>query len=111
MWIAVVSTTAAIAMFTWTKWEVERRLKELPDADREAWMAGDYKEYKEKQLSFLARNKQSPVQPVRRRTVTFVSDNSVVDAEHSASNIDASEKASSAQPKIDVVALVNQFVE
>ena len=43
--------------------------------------------------------------------MTFVSDNSVVDAEHSASNIDASEKAPSAQPKIDVVALVNQFVE
>lgn len=54
MWIAVVSTTAAIAMFTWTKWEVERRLKELPDADREAWMAGDYKEYKEKQLKMAS---------------------------------------------------------
>lgn len=50
MWIAIISSTCAIGMFTWTKWEVERKLKELPEADREAWLAGNYVEHKEKQL-------------------------------------------------------------
>ena len=52
--IAVVSCTAAIAMFTSTKWEVERRLAELPEDDREAWMAGNYQEHKEKKLKLAS---------------------------------------------------------
>eukprot|EP00965_Chrysotila_dentata_P218413 6190565-Pleurochrysis_carterae.AAC.2 len=37
--VAVVSSTLAIAMFTANKWEVERRLKNLPEEEREAWYA------------------------------------------------------------------------
>merc|ERR1711935_1029079 len=45
MRIAVVSCTGAIAMFTWTKWEVEKRLALMPEPEREAWMSGKYKEF------------------------------------------------------------------
>ena len=40
--LAVVSCTAAIAMFTWTKWEVERRVQQLPDDHRQQWYDGSY---------------------------------------------------------------------
>ena len=47
MGIAVVSCTAAIAMFTTTKWEVERRVREqLSEADQQKWYEGTYADYK-----------------------------------------------------------------
>ena len=49
MWIAIISSTCAIGMFTWTKWRLSAA-QELPEADREAWLAGNYVEHKEKQL-------------------------------------------------------------
>ena len=49
MRIAVVSCTGAIAMFTWTKWEVEKRLAMMPEPEREAWMSGKYVEFKERE--------------------------------------------------------------
>ena len=42
--IAVVSSCAAMAMFTWTKWEIEASLKKLPDEDRQKWYDGSYKQ-------------------------------------------------------------------
>lgn len=43
MGIAVVSCTLAIAMFTSTKWEVERRVREqLSEDDQKRWYAGTY---------------------------------------------------------------------
>ena len=43
MGIAVVSCTLAIAMFTSTKWEVERRVREqLSEEDQKRWYAGTY---------------------------------------------------------------------
>ena len=43
MIIAVVSGTIAMGMFTMTKWEVERRLTELPEDVQKEWLAGTYK--------------------------------------------------------------------
>ena len=42
--IAVVSSCAAMALFTWTKWEVEAKLQKLPDDDRQKWYDGTYKQ-------------------------------------------------------------------
>ena len=43
MRIGVFFTGLAIASFTWTKWEVEKRLKdELNDEERKEWYAGTY---------------------------------------------------------------------
>ena len=43
MRIAVVSSLAAIVCFTWTKWEVEARLRaELNDEERRDWYSGTY---------------------------------------------------------------------
>ena len=43
MGIAVVSCTAAIAMFTSTKWEVERRIREqLTEEEQQKWYDGTY---------------------------------------------------------------------
>ena len=43
MRIGVFFTGLAIASFTWTKWEVEKRLKdELNDEERKQWYAGTY---------------------------------------------------------------------
>ena len=44
--IAVVSCTAAIAMFTWTKYEIEKRLESLPLDEQKAWRDGTYPEFK-----------------------------------------------------------------
>ena len=45
MRITVVSSAAAIACFTYTKWEVEARLKEeLNQEERTAWFAGGYQQ-------------------------------------------------------------------
>ena len=44
--IALVSGSLAMAMFTATKWEVERRLQELPPEEEQAWRDGTYKPQK-----------------------------------------------------------------
>jgi hypothetical protein len=44
MRISVASGALAILMFTWTKWEVERQLKELPEEHQKSWRAGTYQE-------------------------------------------------------------------
>ena len=39
-------------MFTSTKWEVERQLKQLPEDEQKSWLAGTYREDQErKQLA------------------------------------------------------------
>lgn len=47
MGIAVVSCCGAIAMFTSTKWEIERRVKEqLSEEDQKKWYDGTYADHK-----------------------------------------------------------------
>ena len=54
MGISVVSCAAAIAMFTWTKREVERRVDELPDEQRRQWYDGTYQQAREAEEKRLA---------------------------------------------------------
>ena len=59
MRIAVVSCSAAIAMFTWTKWEVERRIREeLSEAEQKQWYDGTYLEAKAAEKAKLELERQ-----------------------------------------------------
>eukprot|EP00966_Prymnesium_polylepis_P055839 1291969-Prymnesium_polylepis.1 len=41
--IAVVSGVLATGLFTWTKWEVEAKLKDMPDDVQQQWRDGTFK--------------------------------------------------------------------
>lgn len=41
--VSVVSGGLAMLLFTWTKWEVEGKLRELPEDLQQQWYDGTYK--------------------------------------------------------------------